>query len=158
MKTLSTLPFLCISLALFFGHISSLSAQSVPLKHQLLEDGVALQGYDAVSYFAGKPLKGSSNFAVKYDGAIYYFANASNQTAFKQNAAKFAPAYGGYCAYAIGANAEKVVPNPTSYKIVNGKLNLFVNNFFVDTLKRWNADEANLKNKATKNWANIVKS
>jgi hypothetical protein len=58
------------------------------------------------------------------------------------------PAYGGWCAYAMGSTGEKVSVDPKTFKIVNGRLNLFYNRFFNNTLDDWNKDEVNLKKKA----------
>ena len=73
-----------------------------------LEKGLAVQGYDVVAYFSGKPVKGNASFAAVYQGVRYHFANEANKETFKKNAAKYEPQYGGWCAYAMGANGEKV--------------------------------------------------
>ncbi|ANF51143.1 hypothetical protein A0O34_11730 [Chryseobacterium glaciei] len=113
-------------------------------------------GYDVVSYFSGKPQRGSAEFSVQYQGVSYYFINKANKTVFQQNPDKYIPQYGGYCAYAMGDEGEKVTINPETYKIVNGKLYLFYNKFFKNTLISWNKDEVNLNRKADKNWQNTV--
>jgi len=64
-----------------------------------------------------------------------------------KNPAGYEPQYGGWCAYAMGANGEKVEIDPGTFKIVDGKLNLYYNAFFNNTLKSWNKDEVNLKKK-----------
>lgn len=75
---------------------------------------------------------------------------------FLKNPASYEPQYGGWCAYAMGANGEKVEINPETFKIVDGKLNLYYNAFFNNTLKSWNKDEGNLKKKADANWKKII--
>ena len=72
-----------------------------------------------------------------------------------KNPAKYEPQYGGWCAYAMGAKGEKVSVDPKTYKIVDGKLYLFYNRLFNNTLEDWNENEAKLKNKADANWVNI---
>ncbi|MCU0347467.1 MAG: hypothetical protein MUC59_11015 [Saprospiraceae bacterium] len=136
-----------------------LPAQNAALntKHFNLEKGVALEGYDAVSYFSGKPIKGKPSNQATSDGVNYYFANAANKDKFLKNPDAYKPAYGGWCAYAMGANGEKVEVNPETYKVINGKLYLFYNAFFNNTLTTWNKDENALKTKADKNWKNIFK-
>ena len=57
----------------------------------------------------------------------------------------------------MGANGEKVEVNPETFKIINGKLYLFYNAFFNNTLTDWNKNEAALKAKADKNWKSIFK-
>jgi YHS domain-containing protein len=121
-----------------------------------LNDGVAISGYDPVAYFASnKAIKGSKENAVVYNGVTYYFSSAANKEAFKKDPAKYEPAYGGWCSYAMGAKGEKVEVDPKTFKIVNGKLNLFYNKFFNNTLTDWNKDEVNLKKKADANWEKI---
>jgi YHS domain-containing protein len=131
---------------------------AVRKKHFNTENAVAIQGYDAVAYFKqGKAVKGKKELAVNNQGVIYYFSSAENKQEFLQHASKYEPEYGGWCAYAMGANGEKVEVDPETFKIINGKLYLFYNKFFNNTLKTWNKDESNLKSKADQNWAKIVK-
>ena len=121
-----------------------------------LEKGLAVQGYDVVAYFSGKPVKGNAYLAAVYQGVRYHFANEANKETFKKNAAKYEPQYGGWCAYAMGANGEKVEIDPETFKIVNGKLYLFYNKRFNNTLKTWNRDEQSLKAKADANWSKLL--
>lgn len=122
-----------------------------------LENKVAIQGYDPVAYFKqGKAVKGKKEFAVNADGVTYYCSTAENKDAFVKNAAAFEPMYGGWCAYAMGAKGEKVEIDPGTFKIVGGKLYLFYNAYFNNTLKTWNQDETNLKNKADANWKKVM--
>ena len=121
-----------------------------------LEKGIAIQGYDPVAYFIqNKAVEGDKANAVFYAGATYYFSSIANKEEFKKNAAKYEPQYGGWCAYAMGAKGEKVEVDPETFKIINGKLYLFYNKAFNNTLKTWNKDEANLKTAADKNWIKI---
>ena len=91
-------------------------------------------------------------FATGHEGITYYFASAANRDEFRKTPAKYEPAYGGWCASAMGASGAKVTVDPKTFRIVNGKLNLFFNRFFNNTLDDWNKDEANLKRKADANW------
>jgi len=127
------------------------------IKECNIEDGVALQGYDPVSYFSGKPLKGNKKYTTAYQGINYLFANESNKEIFKKEPAKYEPEYGGWCAYAMGENGEKVNIDPQTYKIKDGKLYVFYNRFFNNTLDKWNKDEKNYKRKADVNWSKIYK-
>ena len=120
-----------------------------------IEDGVAINGYDPVSYFDGKPLEGTKSFQYTHQGVTYRFANQANMDKFKANPSKYEPAYGGWCAYAMGAKGEKVEVNPETYKITNGRLYLFYNAFFNNTLKDWNKDEKGLMKKADDNWKKL---
>jgi YHS domain-containing protein len=136
---------------------SLIAQQDVRKKHfNLNSSGIAIKGYDPVAYFTqNAAVKGSSDQAVFFQGVTYYFSSAANKDAFKQNPAKYEPQYGGWCAYAMGANGEKVNIDPETFKILNGKLYLFYNRNFNNTLKSWNKDEANLKTNADKSWLNI---
>lgn len=118
-----------------------------------LEKTVAVKSYDAVAYFTqNKAVKGKTEFAVIHRGIKYLFATNANKEEFKKNPSKYEPQYGGWCAYAMGETGEKVDFDPETFKIVNGKLYLFYNKFFNNTLPKWNKDEANLKGKADANW------
>lgn len=122
-----------------------------------LEDKIAIQGYDPVAYFIQKKaVKGKSSIATTFEGVIYYFSSNENKESFKKNPSIYEPQYGGWCAYAMGAKGEKVEVDPETFKIVNGKLFLFYNAYFNNTLKSWNKDEANLNRKADSNWKKII--
>jgi YHS domain-containing protein len=120
-----------------------------------LEKGIAVQGYDVVAYFNGKAEKGSTSLAVIYQGVRYHFSSAANKEEFKKNPGKYEPQYGGWCAYAMGESGEKVEIDPETFKILNGKLYLFYNKRFNNTLKSWNKDEQKLKPKADANWSKL---
>lgn len=132
----------------------SQDATAVRKKHfNLSKSGLAIDGYDPVAYFkSNKPVEGKKEFAVSHQGAVYYFSSAENKDAFIKNPSSYEPQYGGWCAYAMGKNGEKVSVDPETFKIINGKLFLFYNRFFNNTLTSWNKDETNLKTKADINW------
>jgi len=121
-----------------------------------LEKKVAIQGYDPVAYFVQKKaIKGKSTLASTYDGVVYYFSSQANKDTFAKNPSSYEPQYGGWCAFAMGDYGEKVEINPETFKIIDGKLYLFYNAFFNNTLKSWNKDETNLKKKADSNWKKL---
>jgi YHS domain-containing protein len=120
-----------------------------------LEKGIAVQGYDVVTYFDGKAVKGNSSLAVIHLGVRYHFSTLTNKEEFKKNPAKYEPQYGGWCAYAMGESGEKVEIDPETFKILNGKLYLFYNKRFNNTLKTWNKKEPVLKSKADANWSKL---
>ncbi|MEC4005692.1 YHS domain-containing (seleno)protein [Flavobacterium sp. SUN052] len=123
-----------------------------------LEKKVAIQGYDPVAYFTQKKaVKGKSTIASTYEGVTYYFSTQGDKDLFLKNPEQYEPQYGGWCSYAMGATGEKVEVDPETFKIVDGKLNLFYNAFFNNTLKSWNKDEKNLKAKADANWKKFIK-
>ena len=120
-------------------------------------DHLAIQGYDPVAYFTDNLAReGKKEFSYSQDGIIYRFSSQQNLQAFKSQADKYKPQYGGWCAYAMGATGEKVDVDPETFKIVDGKLYLFYNRFFNNTRKAWDKDEANLKRQADKNWQKLA--
>lgn len=122
-----------------------------------LENKIAVQGYDPVAYFKlNKAVKGKSAIAASYEGVTYNFATSANKDLFLKSPAAYEPQYGGWCAYAMGAKGEKVEIDPETFKIVDGKLYLFYNAYFNNTLKSWNKDESNLKKKADANWKKTI--
>ena len=102
-------------------------------------DTLAVSGFDVVSYFTGDgvPVEGSEEYTVRYNGYDYRFASEDNANAFIEDPAKYAPAYGGYCAWAIGANDALAPGDPNVYEIVDGTLYL---NFNEDVQGRWEKD------------------
>ncbi|MES2409951.1 MAG: YHS domain-containing (seleno)protein [Bacteroidota bacterium] len=150
-KYLLILFFVLISIATF-GQTAAKRAAEFNL-----EKKVAIQGYDPVAYFIQKKaVKGKATIATTYEGVTYNFSSQANKDLFLKNPSGYEPQYGGWCAYAMGANGEKVEINPETFKIVDGKLNLYYNAFFNNTLKSWNKDEINLKKKADSNWKKII--
>ena len=117
------------------------------------DNEVAIKEFDPVSYFKGGPLKGSSSITYKHKGIEYFFANEANREEFKNSPYKYEPAYGGWCAYTMAINGQRAKMNPTTYKIVDGKLYLFSNFNGNNSLVKWNKDEKKLKAAADKLWA-----
>ena len=119
---------------------------------------LALEGYDPVSYFAeggGEPVRGVKAHALESRGVRYRFASEANLELFRRNPARYEPAYGGWCAYAM-ADGEKVEVDVTSYLIQDGALLLFYDGLFGDTRAAW-LDEGpdDLKRRAERGWASI---
>ena len=110
-----------------------------------------------MAYFLqNKALKGKKELNHTYQGVVYYFSSKNNLEAFQKNPTAYEPQYGGWCAYAMGANGEKVDVDPETFKIIDQKLYLFYNRFFNNTLKSWNKDESRLKVKADQSWQKII--
>lgn len=136
--------------------------QSAPAKEtpkellNLDSNGVALSGYDAVSYLSNNPVKGNPSITVNHGGATYCFASEQNKKAFLGDPAKYLPAYGGWCAYAM-ASGNKVEIDPMNYKIKDGKILLFYKDWFTDTRAKWNNDEGKLYPAAEQHWAELLK-
>jgi YHS domain-containing protein len=149
---------LLTAVALLLMQVSISHAQEATqrTKHFNLEKNLAIQGYDPVAYFKqNAAVKGSKDLAVFHQGATYYFSSNINKEAFKKNPGQYEPQYGGWCAYAMGSKGEKVPIDPKTFKITDGKLYLFYNKFFNNTLTDWNKNETGLMNKANGNWKTI---
>jgi YHS domain-containing protein len=85
--------------------------------------GVALRGYDPVSYFADAPQEGTTQFETSYRGATWRFVSAANRERFVANPEAFVPQYGGFCALGM-AHGGAVPSDPNAYSVYNGKLYL----------------------------------
>ena len=106
--------------------ISSLSFAADPVHTGLFSD-VAIDGYDAVAYFTeSKPVKGLKQHTLDWNGVEWRFASSENKTLFQQNPEKYAPQYGGYCAFAVAHNSL-AAGDPQKWHIENGKLYLNLN-------------------------------
>jgi YHS domain-containing protein len=102
-------------------------AARAPIPSLNNKDGLAVKGYDVVAYFTdGRPVKGTANDSYQWQGATWQFASSEHRAAFMREPAKYAPEYGGYCAYAV-AQGNIVDIDPKQWKIVDGKLYLNAN-------------------------------
>ena len=117
------------------------------------KDGAALRGYDPVAYFReAKAVKGSPDHKAEYKGSTFHFASTQNQEAFRADPAKFAPQYGGFCAFGT-AGGYKAAIDPAAFSVIDGKLYL---NYNRDVQKRWSADIPGYVAKADKNWPTVA--
>lgn len=149
---------LTLFVLLFVSVVSFAQNDAKRITQYNLENKVAILGYDPVAYFnQGKAVKGKKEVSASYQGVIYKFSSNENKDAFLKNPSKYEPQYGGWCAYAMGSAGEKVEINPETFKIIDGKLYLYYNAYFNNTLKSWNKDEGNLKSKADNNWKKLYK-
>ncbi len=114
---------------------------------------VALRGHDAVAYFTEhRPVKGDARFSYAYQGAKWQFVSAANRDAFAASPARYAPQYGGYCAWAV-AQGGTASADPALWKIVNDKLYL---NFDAEVQKKWERDIPGFIVKADQNWPSVL--
>ena len=96
--------------------------------------GKAINGYDPVAYFTqGKPVEGKSAFTMDWMGATWRFASAANRDAFAKDPARYAPQYGGYCAWAV-SQGYSASTDPDAWKVVGGKLYL---NYSKGVQRQW---------------------
>lgn len=113
----------------------------------------AVGGHDVVAYFnAGGPVKGSKKHATSWMGARWLFASAANLAAFEANPERYAPQYGGYCAYAVSKGAT-ASGDPDNWSIVDGKLYL---NYNDDVQATWEADIPRYIRAADANWPEVL--
>lgn len=117
-----------------------------------LSNGIAVHGYDVVAYFTqGKPIVGNAAFTAQHEGATYQFASAENRDLFAADPAKFAPQYGGYCAFGT-AMGRKFNGDPQRWSIVGGKLYL---NLDEKVQARWKENIPGFIRGADNNWSVI---
>jgi len=120
-------------------------------------NNIAIDGYDVVSYFENKPVKGDEKFSYVYEDFTFYFSSASHLESFKAEPIKFLPQYGGYCAYAMAKNGKAVKVDPKTYEIRDGKLYLFYNFRRNNTLDSWLEEQPeNLIIKANSYWKRFL--
>jgi YHS domain-containing protein len=142
-----------IVLLLFIS--TSVLAQS---EHQNTKKNLAVSGYDLISYFDGKPQKGKESISKIINGIEYRFTSSKNAEKFAKDPKKYLPQYGGWCAYAMGINGEKVSINPKTYLITDGKLYLFYHTVLLNTKTKWEQENPKqLKENADKFWSEILK-
>jgi len=122
---------------------TGITAAGVPL---------GLHGVDAVALTSlGAVAEGTATYTVVHEDVAYYFASQKSADLFSANPGKYAPQYGGFCAYAV-AKGKKFDGDPRFADIVDGKLYLFVNG---DVFKLYKADSENILRKAEKTWPSI---
>lgn len=115
-------------------------------------DGKAIHGYDPVAYFTdSKPVKGDSAISLAYEGANWLFASTEHRETFKANPQKYAPQYGGYCAFGT-SRGYKAPTEADAWTIVDDKLYL---NYNTKVRTEWNKDQPGYIQKADKNWVEI---
>jgi YHS domain-containing protein len=116
------------------------------------KNGAAIGGYDAVAFFKeNKPVKGSPEYFIEWRVAKWLFASKQNLDSFSANPARYAPQYGGYCAYGT-ADGHKAPTEADTWTVLDGKL-YFNYNQKVKSL--WDKDRAKYIEQANTNWEKI---
>ncbi|MBM3465877.1 MAG: YHS domain protein [Armatimonadetes bacterium] len=114
--------------------------------------GVAIKGYDPVAYFShSRAAKGSPQFPHQWMGAAWWFSSAQNRDLFAAGPAKFAPQYGGYCAWAVSNNYTAGI-DPQAWRIIDGKLYL---NYSRSVQQMWLEDVNQRIAAADRNWPRL---
>ncbi len=136
---------LCSSLLIHFSLLAQKPAT-------FIQSGKAIKGYDPVAYFSeSKPVKGNDKWVYNWNNANWYFSSPQNQEKFKENPGKYAPQYGGYCAYGL-SNGYKAPTDADAWTIANGKLYL---NYSKEVRLLWNKERKERIEKADNNWPQI---
>lgn len=117
-----------------------------------IQSGKAIRGYDPVAYFTeGKPVMGTDSLVLEWNQAKWYFSSRKNLNLFKANPDKYAPQYGGYCAYGL-SDGHKAPTDVNAWTIDDGKLYL---NYSLDVKTLWNKNRKERIGQADKNWPAI---
>lgn len=145
-----------LMVAMVIMSVNSLHAQSVNTD----ENKLANKGYDVVNYFTTHTAeKGSIEYSTKHHGATYYFVSADNLNTFKANPTKHLPQFDGYCAFAVAKMNKKVPVDPETFRVDDGKLYLFYNDFWegkpFNTIVPWINNESDMEELAVKNWKTL---
>ena len=116
-------------------------------------DGIAINGYDPVAYFTmSKPVEGSMDYVSDWEGAKLLFSSAENKAMFDADPDKFAPKYGGYCAYAVSKGGTATT-SPDAWTVHEGRLYL---NFNTTVRGIWSQDIPGNVAKADANWPAVL--
>ncbi len=123
-----------------------------PVNTTLFGD-LALEGYDAVAYFTdARAVEGRSELSHTWNGATWRFASAAHRDAFAAAPERYAPQYGGYCAWAVAQGYTAEI-DPEAWRIVDGKLFL---NYDREVQKKWETDIPGNRTKADANWPRLL--
>jgi hypothetical protein len=118
-----------------------------------LVKGVAVGGYDPVAYFTErKAIAGSKDITLEHEGVVWRFASAANRDAFKADPAKYAPQYGGYCAWAV-SQGYTAKGDPNAWTVHDGKLYL---NYNKSVQRDWEKDIPGNVTKGDGNWPKVL--
>lgn len=124
-----------------------------PVNHD--RAGVAIHGYDPVAYFqSGKPVEGAAEWVHSWRGATWRFATEKNRDLFAADPERYAPQYGGYCAYAVSKDTTADI-DPQAWKIVDGKLYL---NYSPKIQQRWSEDIPGYIERADEHWPGLLRN
>ena len=147
MRSAKSLAFLLISIMLPVA-----AWADDPIYTSLLSN-VAIKGYDPVAYFEdAKPVKGSSKFSFEWKEAEWRFKSAANREQFAADPERWAPQYGGYCAWAVSQGYTAGI-DPSAWTVVGEKLYL---NYSKKIQSQWEEDRAGNIAKADANWPGVL--
>ena len=144
--------FLLLVLGLAFTAAPVMAADPAPPVSADAE-GLAIRGYDPTGYFtAGRPVLGVPEHNVRWNGAIWHFASAETRARFVADPEAYAPAFGGYCAWAVSQNYI-AHGDPNYWRIVGGRLYLNAN---ARAKELWEADLDGAIRSGHANWPTVL--
>ncbi len=144
---------LVVAAAVFFSVAAPALAEA---KSEIYKNwrGVAIKGYDPVAFHTeGKPVKGASDYELKWKDAKWRFASAENRDLFEADPEKYAPRYGGYCAWAVSEGYTASVDPENAWSVVDGRLYL---NYNAEIKQKWEKDIPGHIKKADANWPGVL--
>lgn len=116
--------------------------------------GLAIKGYDPVAFFSdGAPVEGSKEYELTWKEAKWRFASAEHLDLFEADPERYAPQYGGYCAWAVAQGTTASVDPKNAWDIVGGKLYL---NYSKEIQSQWAEDIPGNIAKADANWPGVL--
>jgi len=153
MSHLPALPLSRALLGLIVG-LWSLSALALDPINTGLFGNTAIKGYDAVAYHTDhKPVKGNKDYSFEWMGAKWLFASQDHLNQFKADPERYAPQYGGYCAYAVSQNSTAGI-DPDAFTVIGDKLYL---NYDKDIQNKWEANRDGYIRDADRLWPEVLK-
>jgi len=139
--------------ALIFSGFLSTSAYAVEAINTTWIGNLAVKGYDTVAYFTeNKAVKGKKEFEIEWHDANWRFSSQEHLDLFQENPEKYAPQYGGYCAWAVSKNATAEI-DPTQFTIFNDKLYL---NYNATVQELWLPEKEERINLANEYWPGLI--
>ena len=146
---------LCIYGVVLFGWLvfSGLSSVAEAKNSYYTRGGYALEGYDAVAYFTeGGAVRGSSSYKARWGGVEWLFSSAKNRETFLGSPARYAPQFGGYCAYGV-SQGYTVRGDPEQWNVYRGKLYV---NYSAGVRRQWEARKESYIRQARGRWPGVL--
>ncbi|HEX9785529.1 MAG TPA: YHS domain-containing (seleno)protein [Opitutaceae bacterium] len=135
--------------------LTAIGAGAADLVNKSFFGNLAVDGYDVVAYFTeGKPVKGTKEFMVEHNGAVYRFASDEHRALFEKDPGKYLPAYGGFCAWAVAEGGTAGI-DPEAWTIFQDRLYL---NYNKKVQATWEKDKAGNIARADAKWPGIVEA
>jgi YHS domain-containing protein len=115
--------------------------------------GAGASGYDVVAYFTqNRAVAGKAAITASYNGVSWRFSSEANKALFVANPGKYAPKFGGYCAWAV-AHGVTAPGSPQAWSIVGGRLYLNINK---SIRAKWKADVTTQIRNGNANWPSVL--